>query len=424
MSEEGESQIQFPVGAQGTTLSPVLGDATLQLASASHSQQTKRKRQRMLLGLMLLGLVVFLWVSSSELIQFIFQNLTFNKPFFLTYLSTSSFSLYILGFLLSPWWRRTCSQGAGTGYQQHEDPAPTESGGANSVREEGMEEDSLDGHSSSSLDPLRGVAITQADHRPQPLSFASVLRIAAIMCPLWFLANVSFNASLSMTSVSSNTILSTTSGLFTFLLGIFFLRDKFHLAKLLALLISFGGVVMISLADASSSSEDGHEGVLGDLLSLFGALMYATYTVVMRVLIPEDDSRVSMFMLFGIMGVVNIVCLWPFFFVLHFSGVEPFELPHGSTLGALLLNALVGTALSDVLWALSVLLTNPVIATVGLSLTIPVAMLADLLLGKTHFQVLYLLGMALVFGGFLLINWIYYTLDRRKVPPVTENEPR
>ena len=69
MSEEGESQIQFPVGAQGTTLSPVLGDATLQLASASHSQQTKRKRQRMLLGLMLLGLVVFLWVSSSELIQ-------------------------------------------------------------------------------------------------------------------------------------------------------------------------------------------------------------------------------------------------------------------------------------------------------------------------------------------------------------------
>ena len=74
----------------------------------------------------------FLFSFSS---QFIFQNLTFNKPFFLTYLSTSSFSLYILGFLLSPWWRRTCSQGAGTGYQQHEDPAPTESGGANSVRE-------------------------------------------------------------------------------------------------------------------------------------------------------------------------------------------------------------------------------------------------------------------------------------------------
>ena len=106
-------------------------------------------------------------------------------------------------------------------------------------------------------------------------------------------------------------------------------------------------------------------------------------------------------------GVVNLLCLWPFFFVLHASGIETFELPTGQTLGALLLNALIGTALSDVLWALSVVLTNPVVATVGLSLTIPVAMLADLMLGNAQFRVLYLLGMGLVFGGFLLVNWAY-----------------
>jgi hypothetical protein len=46
------------------------------------------------------------------------------------------------------------------------------------------------------------------------------IRLACVFCPLWFAANYTFNASLSLTSVASNTVLSTTSGLFTFLLGL------------------------------------------------------------------------------------------------------------------------------------------------------------------------------------------------------------
>ena len=48
------------------------------------------------IGFSLLGLVVILWVGSSTLIQTIFTEIDFDKPFFLTYFSTSLFSIYFI----------------------------------------------------------------------------------------------------------------------------------------------------------------------------------------------------------------------------------------------------------------------------------------------------------------------------------------
>jgi hypothetical protein len=56
-------------------------------------------------GLACLAAVVVIWVTSSEVIQYIFDNIDFSKPFFLTFYSTSLFSLYLFGFLLFPSWR-------------------------------------------------------------------------------------------------------------------------------------------------------------------------------------------------------------------------------------------------------------------------------------------------------------------------------
>ena len=43
------------------------------------------------------------------------------------------------------------------------------------------------------------------------------MRIALVVCPLWFVANFTYNVSLAMTSITSNTIISTTSSLWTFI---------------------------------------------------------------------------------------------------------------------------------------------------------------------------------------------------------------
>ena len=52
--------------------------------------------------------------------------------------------------------------------------------------------------------------------RPHPVPSPPAAQVA----PLWYVAQLAFNASLHLTSVTSNTILSSTSALFTFLFAV------------------------------------------------------------------------------------------------------------------------------------------------------------------------------------------------------------
>lgn len=67
------------------------------------------KSQRLILGLVVLLLVDVIWVSSSEITQYIYKNEKFDKPFFTTYFKTSLFSLYLLGLCFWPPWRDQCN---------------------------------------------------------------------------------------------------------------------------------------------------------------------------------------------------------------------------------------------------------------------------------------------------------------------------
>mmetsp|Transcript_33120 Transcript_33120/g.87957 ORF Transcript_33120/g.87957 Transcript_33120/m.87957 type:complete len:504 (+) Transcript_33120:113-1624(+) len=58
-------------------------------------------------GILCTLFVVVLWVGSSELSQYIFDDADYSKPFFMTALNTSLFSVYLLGFLVCPSWRES-----------------------------------------------------------------------------------------------------------------------------------------------------------------------------------------------------------------------------------------------------------------------------------------------------------------------------
>ena len=78
--------------------------------------------------------------------------------------------------------------------------------------------------------------------------------------------------------------------------------------------------------------------MLGDTLALLSALFYALYVTLLKVRIGAE-SRIDMQLFFGFVGLFNIVTLWPVAVILHFTGAEPFELPHtGSAVGAILAN--------------------------------------------------------------------------------------
>lgn len=41
----------------------------------------------------------------------------------------------------------------------------------------------------------------------------------------------------------------------------------------------------------------------------------------------QNEDRVNMPLFFGLVGLFNLILLWPGFVILHFTGVETFELP-------------------------------------------------------------------------------------------------
>jgi len=176
--------------------------------------------------------------------------------------------------------------------------------------------------------------------------------------------------------------------------------------KVLAVVITFGGILTITFSD-KSDGDDGEEGFWGDVLSLLSSVFYGVYATFLKWKMPEEDDRqgkVNLGLFFGLVGVFNVVLLGWLFPVLDYTGVEVFELPSKAVLGMLFLNAFFGTVLSDFFWAKSVLLLSPLITTVGMSLTIPASMIMDFVLHGSTFHILYVFGSVMVVVGFVIIT--------------------
>ncbi|KAL0488873.1 vacuolar membrane protein [Acrasis kona] len=355
------------------------------------------------IGVCLIIGVVVIWVASAELIQAIFDN-KFKKPLFLTYFSNTLFSIYLLGLVIVPRWRRSL-------FKKYKSSTST-------TVENSPEGSNSDISEEDQTTPFQ----QQPPVAEQLVDFRLTIKTAFIVCPLWLLANLTYNYSLLYTSVSSNTVINSTSSLFTFIIGLFVGIDSFSLSRFLAIGVCIGGVAMVTYSD--EQGPDGSFPLLGNMLTLAAAFLYGVYTTVLKVFIPEGETIVPTPLLFGFVGFINSILVWPLFFVAHFSGVETIELPDWKVFLALLLNGLIGTVLSDTLWALSVILTSPIVVTIGLSLTIPFALVTDIVIGKkfiTQIKALYWVGAVFVICSFLLVNFSYFYWGRLKA--VDQPEP-
>jgi len=244
------------------------------------------------------------------------------------------------------------------------------------------------------------------DASEEMLTPYETLVLSAKFSVIWFVANALYNASLACTTVSSTNILSSTSGIFTLIVSRFILSDPISIQKAFAVLCCFAGVVVVTGSDSSGSTASTgpcNKPELGDALSLGSAISYALYTVLLKKVVGTE-GRISMLLFFGLIGLINAVAILPILGAAHLTGLETFHMPSSKDMGLLTLNGLIGTVLSDYLWARSVLLLSPLISTLGLSLTIPSSMLAQALLFDDQFSPGYVIGAALTFMGFLMVN--------------------
>ncbi|KAF8757315.1 Lysophospholipase catalytic domain [Rhizoctonia solani] len=356
------------------------------------SAQVAQQRRQYGIGLLLLLIVVLEWTGSNFLTQNLFED-GYNKPFFVTYMNTASFALYLIPAL-----------------------AKHALGERNSAKRDHVREGYqalVDDDESGVNDECSTDPEVTTPTRDSPLTVPETARLASIFCVFWFAANWTVNASLGFTSVASTTILSSMSGFFTLLIGRAFSVETLNLYKLGAVIVSFAGSVLVSLADSPGTESpitgsprfnSGHshpQAIVGDFLALGSALFYALYVVLLKVRIG-DESRINMQLFFGFVGIFNVLGFWPIGVLLHYTGVEMFEPPSSRKAFANTPQMFI-TLSSDFIYVLAMLKTTPLVVTVGLSLTIPLAVAGDLFLG-TSTSAQAIVGATLVLFAFVVIG--------------------
>lgn len=299
--------------------------------------------RRLALGIFILLLVDVIWVASSELSVYIFNNTGFDKPFFSTYLKTSMFSLYLLGFIFWRPWRHQCSHSNHDEriYQEVDanedegDPLSPESRHLSEpsyvpLKLQESHEKSSDGESDdSSVKSVRFSKLTEvrqmsesdavdamlsrlsfsasiraeqlALQQANKLSMKEVMKVSCIFCLLWFAGNYAYQISLSDTEAGVVNVISSASGLFTLILAAIFpssVADKFTISKLVSVLLMVVGVGLISLEDISL---EGKSVPVGVIWALAGAVLYACYMVFLKWRVPTEE-QMDFTMFFGVVS--------------------------------------------------------------------------------------------------------------------------
>ncbi|KND93893.1 putative vacuolar membrane protein [Tolypocladium ophioglossoides CBS 100239] len=419
-SEEATApEVERPrLSADEADLAASTGSMQMQIRSPSPKKEGIRARMglagvaRRTLGICLLLVTVFLWTLSNFLAshadvaaQFIFSDHTYNKPFFLVYVNTSIFAISLIPMFIIYMFKsgiRGVRHDLVQMWHEHKR-------GGSHTKLATEDEDELTGQrllvdDDGGLEPTR-----RSDER---LSFRETAILSLEFCMLWFIANYFASACLEYTSVASVTILTSTSSVWTLIFCALFRVEPFSVRKLIGVTASLVGIVLISTVDLSGKSDENRGSfphktpgqiAIGDSMAFFSAVMYGMYVTVLKRRVGDED-KVDMRLFFGLVGVFNLVFLWPLFFILHWTNIEPFEMPPTGTIWMIIIINSLSSFVSDISWAFAMLLTTPLVVTVGLSLTIPLSLVGEMIQYGQYSSFVYWIGAAVVFVSFVFIN--------------------
>ncbi len=242
-------------------------------------------------------------------------------------------------------------------------------------------------------------------------------KAGGLIFPLFVCAQFSYNLSLSFTSITSTTVLSSTSSAFTLLLSYIFLNDSIGWMKISGVLVTVLGATLTGMNDgvkdtsekSSTSSDSSHW--MGDLLALLSAVLYACYSVTTARVLKASasdqslvDSTPPIELVLGFVGLFNLLTLWPLIVVLQVTGKEDLFSLSPLFFALVISKGLFDNVLSGLMWANAIKLGGPTLASVGLSLTIPLALASDWALpyGNGSPDLLLSIGAFLTVCGFVL----------------------
>lgn len=179
--------------------------------------------------------------------------------------------------------------------------------------------------------------------------------------------------------------------------------EEVTMLKTLGILVCFAGAVGVGLQDEESNDDGTRQTVGGDAVALLGAAGYGLYTTAIRYKVPDEDA-ISMQLLLGYIGLINAIVLLPALLILFFLRMANVQAITGEVVGFVALNGFCDTVIADYFWARAVILTSPTVATIGMSITIPFAVVTDYCINGIEVTWISILGAFLVLVGFVLVS--------------------
>eukprot|EP00903_Cladosiphon_okamuranus_P019969 g18350.t1 len=439
-------------------------ETATQEGSESSAEAAERKsRSDWILGLFFIFLVCLLWASSSIIVQIVADNIGYNQPFVFTYIGSSVISclvpsylgLSLLGLVRNPPLREGSAPKAeecsvlwegprlqygtpivfgggvdgGVAYreleatsdggerpdagtttpQDHPDAGEetaenrllgTNGGGVAAVNRSGRDD----------VEVLSTTRVVVADLKPAraPLkSHLFMFKISLSLSVVWYLSQWSYAASLGYTSVSSSTIISNSGALFAYLFNVAAGSERFTKFKTVGVFLALLGAILVGLGD-KGDDDASKDSVWGDAAALAAAVGYGIYSTILTLRSPSADE-VSMSLVLGYMGSANVLIFLPLLLGLALApGVQALQGLTWHVVQLIVIRSVMDSLFSELLWAKAILLTTPTVATVGCSLTIPIAFASDFLLHGMVPNTLAVVGASLVVGGF------YFVSDRKE----------
>jgi len=366
-------------------------------------------------------LVIILWVTSSIVTKWKFQqHKDFSSPFLVTYYSSGMLLVYLIIYL--PYICINCTGCAtksdsgrrGTHTRSLEgsaksfvlSPEFSAKGAVDIPDRDTIYRDSITQNEKhrSSIQASEEVKCCYCFVIEQSGTRLSLIQMVKLSGPLGFIIfgmNWLNTESMEYTSQASSTVLSTLSGPFYLVLSHLFLNEPVNCTNVIGLVMLLVGSILIWKQDSGSGNDESNS-FLGNSLALSSAFLYASYGVLMKLLI-KDDSKVSTFLFLGLVGLWSTVCLWPFLFLSDHINIRHMGLLNWNKIGFL---TFIGATniLGDYFLARSILLISPLVVSVGLCLDVPLSLVADYLFFNKPMPFLYILGAVWLFFGFVMVN--------------------
>ncbi|KAG9441554.1 hypothetical protein H6P81_017408 [Aristolochia fimbriata] len=390
------------------------------------------------LGIVYILAVATIWIAASYIVQSVVDSGV--SPYLITYICNSLFVVYLPMVEIARYWedssenfffgnrnkdsRQLPSRDSEKAVLLGESRSPSRQDGSNQQAlvdpEQNQCRKDKDLEAESKCSEFCGQASSSAREEVVTMEAANkgldakgrwtrarVAKVSLLICPFWFLTQLTFNLSLKYTTVTSNTILSSASSLFTFLVSLAFLDEKFTCVKLFSVLLCMAGTIIVSLGDSEAGlSSVASNPLLGDILALVSAGLYAVYITLIRKKLPDEEKgegQASMAQFLGFLGLFNLLIFLPVALVLNFTKVESFHVLSLKQFSLIVGKGLLDNVLSDYLWAKAVLLTTTTVATAGLTIQVPLAAVVDSVTGHAPHLMDYL-GAVAVMIGFAGIN--------------------